>query len=162
MAKLNLIILDSAKTFEITYTNVDEIVDKEFVKKLREKFDMTQLVFATVLGISKKTVEKWEQGKNPIQGTAARLLYLLDKRPELLCELYSFKVYNYEKEYKIDIPNFRTFDYDLKTSDLYEKNMYDNLFLSYLTTKSISNKYNIPLSKILTDDKVNRNDIYMA
>ena len=63
MAKLNLSILDSAKTFEITYTNVDEIVDKEFVKKLREKFDMTQLVFATVLGISKKTVEKWEQGK---------------------------------------------------------------------------------------------------
>ena len=40
---------------------------------------------------SEKTKEKWEQGVNPIKGTASRLLYLLNKYDWLLDEFYVFE-----------------------------------------------------------------------
>lgn len=48
-------------------------------------------MMAKMLGISEKTIEKWEQGANPIKGAASRILYLLDRHPDLVSELYRFK-----------------------------------------------------------------------
>lgn len=97
MSKINLERLRSTKRYRFYYANTDEIVTPEFVKELRKKFNMTQLVFSTVLGVTKKTIEKWEQGKNPIKGANAKLLYLLDKKPELINDLYFVEVLNGEK-----------------------------------------------------------------
>lgn len=102
MKKFDLSRFDKARTFEIRYLNIDELVDNNFVKRLRRKLNMTQLVFASVLGVTKKTVEKWEQGKNPVKGTSARFLYLLDLKPELISKFYVVKSYNIEITYDVE------------------------------------------------------------
>ncbi len=50
------------------------------VKEIRNKLGLTQLVFAGALGVSKKTIEAWESGKNNPTGPALRLMELLVKQ----------------------------------------------------------------------------------
>lgn len=54
------------------------------IKSLRNSLDMTQVLFATVMGVSAKTVEAWENGRNVPVGTACRMLSLLQSDPNLL------------------------------------------------------------------------------
>lgn len=63
-------------------------INKDYVRNLRIKLKLTQKVFASILGVSKKTIEKWEQGRNPVVGPAARLLYLIDTNPEIIKIIY--------------------------------------------------------------------------
>lgn len=72
---------------ETVFADFDGKIDPSFVKSLREKLGLTQYVFAKMLHVSKKTVEKWEQGGNPIKGGDAALLYLLNKHPEYAKDL---------------------------------------------------------------------------
>lgn len=69
---------DTGTIIEIERPDFNKIVDNCFVKQLRTRLDLTQKVFSDVLGVTKKTVEKWEQGANPVKGPTARLLYLID------------------------------------------------------------------------------------
>ncbi|MBQ3670304.1 MAG: helix-turn-helix domain-containing protein [Treponema sp.] len=48
------------------------------IKKIREKLELTQRAFASVVGVSQKTVEAWEGGRNTPQGPAQRFLALMD------------------------------------------------------------------------------------
>lgn len=73
------------------YETADKKVNSKFIKELRKKLGMSQRLFSAVLGISTKTVEKWEQEANPCQGTSSRLIYLIDKHPELVDELCDYK-----------------------------------------------------------------------
>ena len=52
------------------------------VKRLRKKSGLSQAGFADLLGVSDKTVQAWEQGLNTPNGSAIRLMDLLDKNPE--------------------------------------------------------------------------------
>ena len=54
------------------------------VKKIRLKHGLTQQALAIVLGVSKKTVEAWESGRNIPKGPAQRLLDLLNKDKDFL------------------------------------------------------------------------------
>lgn len=57
------------------------------IKKIRESIDCSQSMFAEILGVSKKTVEYWESGKNIPNGSAQRLLALMkNKRSDFLKE----------------------------------------------------------------------------
>lgn len=47
------------------------------IKNIRGKAGMTQVVFANVLGVSPKTVEAWESGRNRPDGPARRMMGLL-------------------------------------------------------------------------------------
>lgn len=49
------------------------------IKKIRSRIGLSQSTFAHVLGVSKKTVEAWEAGRNEPQGPAQRMLMLLEK-----------------------------------------------------------------------------------
>lgn len=62
--------------------------NKNQIKQIRVKQNMTQKLFAAALGVSVKTVEAWEAGTNRPAGTATRLLYLLNQDTELF-EKYS-------------------------------------------------------------------------
>ena len=42
---------------------MDQYVTGAVIKKLREKNDLTQMQFAEKLGVSDKSVSKWETGK---------------------------------------------------------------------------------------------------
>ena len=54
------------------------------IKKIRNKLNLTQAVFAEILGVSIKTVEAWEAGKNVPNGSAQRILDLLKKEEGFL------------------------------------------------------------------------------
>ena len=47
------------------------------IKRIRESLKLTQRSFALLMGVSIKTVEAWENGRNEPNGTAQRMLYLL-------------------------------------------------------------------------------------
>ena len=56
----------------------------EDIKEIRKKVELTQLLFAQMLGVSKKTVEAWEAGTNVPNGSAMRLLQLLEDQPQVM------------------------------------------------------------------------------
>jgi DNA-binding transcriptional regulator YiaG len=89
---INLNALKEAKSTKITFTEVNRIVDKELAKNLRNRLNVSQAVFATMMNVSKKTVEAWEAGTNPIKGGAAVAIYLLDKHIGLSRDLIRMEV----------------------------------------------------------------------
>jgi transcriptional regulator with XRE-family HTH domain len=83
---------DEGIIIEVDIPDFDEKITSSFVRNLRTDLDLTQKVFGNILGVTKKTIEKWEQGANPIKGPAARLLYLIEDNPILANKLYSVNI----------------------------------------------------------------------
>jgi putative transcriptional regulator len=50
----------------------------EDIKRIRKKTGTTQGFLANWLGVSKKTIQAWESGRNIPNGASARLLSLLE------------------------------------------------------------------------------------
>lgn len=86
--KLDLSLLDNAESYSVEFFDIDQKINNEFLKTLRKKMGFSQAFMAKILGVSKKTIEKWEQGKNPILGTSSRLLHLINIQPSLLEALF--------------------------------------------------------------------------
>jgi putative transcriptional regulator len=60
-------------------------ISGEQIANLRqEKLRLSQNIFASVLNVSLKTVQAWEQDRNTPCGPALRLLWLLAARPDML------------------------------------------------------------------------------
>ncbi len=57
------------------------------VIQLRQRFHMTQRMFACALNVSPKTVQSWEQGSRRPSQAALRLLQVLCLRPEVIIEV---------------------------------------------------------------------------
>lgn len=53
----------------------------EEIKETRSKAKMTQLTFAKVIGVSKKSVEAWEGGRAHPDGSARRMIGLMKADP---------------------------------------------------------------------------------
>ena len=56
----------------------------EEIKALRLSIPLTQSAFASLMGVSVKTVEAWEGGRNRPNGSAARLMQVLRESRESL------------------------------------------------------------------------------
>ncbi len=54
------------------------------VRSLRQDLKLSQSIFGVVLGVSKKTVEAWEAGKNTPNGSASRLMSVIANEKDLL------------------------------------------------------------------------------
>ena len=82
---------------------------------------MTQNIFASVLGVTKKTIEKWEQGANPVKGCAARLLFLINKDTTIMKELYNFEhIQSDLKDYEVpslENTNVTFSNYNIRVKD---------------------------------------------
>lgn len=52
------------------------------VKALRERIGVSQDRFALLLGVSKRTLENWEQGRRQPTGAARSLLRVVEADPE--------------------------------------------------------------------------------
>lgn len=52
------------------------------VKSIRTMLGMSQALFAGLIGVSSKTVEAWEAGRNTPDGPASRILSLLQMDPK--------------------------------------------------------------------------------
>ncbi len=70
-----------ANTRIISVTPVEEFTASE-IKDIRKNAGMTQLLFAKYLGVSLKTVEAWESGRNQPNGAACRMLSITKNNPQ--------------------------------------------------------------------------------
>ena len=57
--------------------------DSDGIKRIRKSLNLKQALFSGVLGVSPKTVEAWESGRNIPMGPASRVLDLLAEDKEL-------------------------------------------------------------------------------
>lgn len=53
----------------------------EEIREIRNKTGLTQVLFAQYMGVSVKTVEAWEAGRNQPDGAARRLLAITRANP---------------------------------------------------------------------------------
>lgn len=60
--------------------------DRLDIKGIREKYNLTQEQFATMLGISVRTLRNWEQGRRAPEGPAMVLLRVADLHPQVLLD----------------------------------------------------------------------------
>jgi len=61
------------------------------IKQIRENLHLSQRRFADVLGVSVKTVEAWESGRNKPAGSSVRLLQIIEKQPKVVGEFAAAK-----------------------------------------------------------------------
>jgi putative transcriptional regulator len=54
---------------------------------IRKSMNMTQKDFASILGVSKRTIEAWETGRSNPSPTAKNLMYLIQNNPDLVVQL---------------------------------------------------------------------------
>ena len=56
------------------------------VKEIRKRTGMPQQLFAEYMGVSDKTVEAWESGRNHPAGSSSRLLSMMEENDNLTKE----------------------------------------------------------------------------
>jgi putative transcriptional regulator len=61
-----------------------ESFSSEDIKQIRKQVGLSQVLFASSLGVSKKTVEAWERGRNTPEGPSRRLLQLIRDNPRMI------------------------------------------------------------------------------
>lgn len=82
-----------ARTSKWTVKDLPELTGDE-IRKIRMDAGYTQVTFALLLGVSTKTVEAWERGRNLPQGPAKRLMSLMlaDIRIFERCEIITHEM----------------------------------------------------------------------
>ena len=56
------------------------------VKRIRNKLGVSQSQFAMMIGVSKSTLQNWEQGRREPEGPAKALLRIAEKQPKAVIE----------------------------------------------------------------------------
>jgi putative transcriptional regulator len=90
---LNAVLLESAEQLRAgrlgrvsVVTRDGRVIDSP-VTKARLSTRMSQSQFATLLGVSKRTLQDWEQGRREPSGAAKTLLRVAERHPEVLREM---------------------------------------------------------------------------
>jgi len=63
------------------------VVKEPNIKGIREKYNLSQSQFASLLGISVKTLQNWEQGRRVPRGPARILLQVAAKHPDAVWDV---------------------------------------------------------------------------
>lgn len=66
---------------------VGNVVNVPSVAEIREKMGLSQSRFPTLLGISVRTLQDWEQGRRTPSGAARTLLLVAEKNPQAVLEV---------------------------------------------------------------------------
>ena len=61
-------------------------VEEPDVAAIREKYRLSQMKFAALLGISVRTLQNWEQGRRHPQGPARVLLHVASRHPRAVLD----------------------------------------------------------------------------
>jgi putative transcriptional regulator len=75
--------VNGVKTNSITIAPLPDYKANK-IKEIRNKLGLTQSIFAYAIGVSIKTVEAWESGRNHPNGPAQRILFLLENDKSFL------------------------------------------------------------------------------
>ena len=63
------------------------VVNLPSVASIREKTGLSQERFATLLGVSIRTLQDWEQGRRAPSGAARTLLLIAERNPKALLDV---------------------------------------------------------------------------
>ena len=72
-----------AQKTRLTIKPVDTF-NNDDIKQIRQRTGLSQVMFAGSLGVSPKTVEAWENGRNRPEGASRRLLEIVRDDPGFL------------------------------------------------------------------------------
>ena len=56
------------------------------IKRIRNRLHVSQSQFSLMIGVSKSTLQNWEQGRREPEGPAKALLRIVDKQPQAVLE----------------------------------------------------------------------------
>ena len=56
------------------------------IKRIRNRLHVSQSQFSLMIGVSKSTLQNWEQGRREPEGPAKALLRVVDKQPQAVLE----------------------------------------------------------------------------
>ena len=87
MAKRNvgMEILDGLR--QLKRGEVGRVISTPPVATIRERTGLSQAKFASLLGVSVRTLQEWEQGRRAPSGAARTLLMVAAKNPQALLEV---------------------------------------------------------------------------
>ena len=80
-------VLDGAREIKAGGGKRFEVEPRSRILRARLKSGFTQLQFAALLGVSKRTLEQWEQGRRKPSGAAKTLIRVAELHPEVLREI---------------------------------------------------------------------------
>jgi putative transcriptional regulator len=80
-------VLDGVREIKAGGGKRTKVEAKSHIVRVRLKSGLSQAQFAAALGVSKRTLEKWEQGRRKPSGAAKQLLKIADRHPEVLIEV---------------------------------------------------------------------------
>ena len=66
---------------------VGRVINVPSVAAIRERTGLPQTKFASLLGVSVRTLQEWEQGRRAPSGAARTLLMVAAKNPQALLEI---------------------------------------------------------------------------
>ena len=58
------------------------VIEDPDPKAIRERLGLSQSRFATIIGVSVRTLQNWEQGRRQPEGPAKALLRVVDREPQ--------------------------------------------------------------------------------
>ena len=56
-------------------------------KTIRKRLNLSQSAFASLMGVSPRTIQDWEQGRRTPQGPAKSLLRIAEQHPEIFIKI---------------------------------------------------------------------------
>ena len=72
---------------ELKRGDVGRVVSVPSVAAVRERTGLSQVKFASLLGVSVRTLQEWEQGRRAPSGAARTLLMVAARNPQALLEV---------------------------------------------------------------------------
>lgn len=80
-------VLDGVREIKAGRGKRTKVEAKSYIVRVRLKSGLSQAKFAAALGVSKRTLEQWEQGRRKPSGAAKQLLKIAERHPEVLLEV---------------------------------------------------------------------------
>jgi putative transcriptional regulator len=80
-------VLDGVRKIKAGGGKRKKVEPKSHLVHVRLKSGLSQAQFAAALGVSKRTLEQWEQGRREPSGAAQTLLKIAERHPEVLLEV---------------------------------------------------------------------------
>ena len=80
-------VLEGVREIKASGGKRTKVEPKSPIASIRLKSGLSQAQFAAALGVSKRTLEQWEQGRREPSGAAKTLLKIAERHPEVLLEV---------------------------------------------------------------------------
>lgn len=81
-------LLDSVRQMKAGERSIVHAIEVSDIVEARHKVGLSQNQFAVLLGVSKRTLQDWEQGRREPSGAAKSLIAIAMKRPDVLLEVF--------------------------------------------------------------------------